>query len=217
MSAVLSQFQPAPLRRPGIVAGIAVSLVLHAALIFGWRLAAPSAPDEPRPAKAMTVWLQPPPPPKPIVAKVEPPPPPKREPLPPRKRERPQVAERTSPPKAAVAATVEPTPAPAAAQAITLPPASTAPDPLHPELEPKKFDMNAALKTARKEANAKDPARAGLPVAQLEDHPLYPEQRDSKLARDIKGAARPSCLKESGNLLTPLFWLLDKKDSGCKF
>ncbi|OEZ61360.1 hypothetical protein [Duganella sp. HH105] len=216
MSAVLSQFQPAPLRRPGIAAGIAVSLVLHAALIFGWRLAAPSAPDEPRPAKAMTVWLQPPAPPKPIVAKVEPPPP-KPEPVQPRKKERPQAAERASPPKAVIAAAAEPTPAPAAAQAITLPPASTAPDPLHPELQPKQFDMNAALKTARKEANAKDPARAGLPVAQLEDHPLYPEQRDSKLARDIKGAARPSCLKEGGNLLTPLFWLLDKKDSGCKF
>ena len=216
MSAVLSQFQPAPPRRPGIVAGIAVSLVLHAALIFGWRLAAPSAPDEPKPAKTMTVWLQPPAPPKPIIAKVEPPPP-KPEPVQPRKKERPQVAERASPPKAVVAAAAEPAPAPTTAQAITLPPASTAPDPLHPELQPKKFDMNAALKTARKEANAKDPARAGLPVAQLEDHPLYPEQRDSKLARDIKGAARPSCLKEGGNLLTPLIWLLDKKDSGCKF
>ncbi|MQA38247.1 hypothetical protein [Rugamonas aquatica] len=216
MSAVLSQFQPAPLRRPGIVAGIAVSLVLHAALIFGWRLAAPSAPDETKPAKTMTVWLQPPAPPKPIIAKVEPPPP-KPEPVQPRKKERPQVAERASPPKAVAAAAAESAPAPAAAQAITLPPASTAPDPLHPELQPKQFDMNAALKTARKEANAKDPARAGLPVAQLEDHPLYPEQRDSKLARDIKGAARPSCLKEGGNLLTPLIWLLDKKDSGCKF
>ncbi|OFA05620.1 hypothetical protein [Duganella sp. HH101] len=216
MSAILTQVPPAPMRRPGIAAGIAVSLVLHAALIFGWRLAAPSAPDEPRPAKAMTVWLQPPAPPKPIVAKVEPPPP-KPEPVQPRKKERPQAAERASPPRAVIAAAAEPTPAPAAAQAITLPPASTAPDPLHPELQPKQFDMNAALKTARKEANAKDPARAGLPVAQLEDHPLYPEQRDSKLARDIKGAARPSCLKEGGNLLTPLFWLLDKKDSGCKF
>lgn len=203
------------MRRPGIGAGIAVSLVLHAALIFGWRLAVPGAPDAPRPAKAMTVWLQPPTPPKPIVAKVAPPPPPKPEPVQPRKRERPQVAERASPPKAAAA--VEPAPAPAAAQAITLPPASTAPDPLHPELQPKKFDMNAALKTARKEANAKDPARAGLPVAQLEDHPLYPEQRDSQLARDIKGAKRPDCKNTGAGLLSPLIWLLDKKDSGCKF
>lgn len=212
MSATLTSFQPAPMRRPGIGAGIAVSLVLHAALIFGYRLAAPTAPEQPQPAKAMTVWLRPAEPPKPIVAKVEPPP--KPEPVQPRKRERPQLAERArAPAKAEVEA-----PAPVTAQAITLPaPASTAPDPLHPELQPKKFDMNAALKTARKEANAKDPARAGLPVAQLDDHPLYPEQRESKLGRDIQGATRPDCRKGGGGLLAPLIWMLDKKDSGCKF
>ncbi|MCU6500843.1 hypothetical protein LPN04_23870 [Rugamonas sp. A1-17] len=212
MSATLSSFQPAPMRRPGIAAGIAVSLVLHAALIFGYRLAAPTAPKQPQPAKAMTVWLRPAEPPKPIVAKVEPPP--KPEPAQPRKRERPQLAERArTPAKAEVEV-----PAPVTAQAITLPaPASTAPDPLHPELQPKKFDMNAALKTARKEANAKDPARAGLPVAQLDDHPLYPEQRETKLGRDIQGATRPDCRKGGGGLLAPLIWMLDKKDSGCKF
>lgn len=212
MSATLTSFQPTPMRRPRIIAGIAVSLVLHAALIFGYRLAAPTAPEPTQPAKAMTVWLRPAEPPKPIVAKVEPPP--KPEPAQPRRRERPQVAERArAPAKAEVEA-----PAQVTAQAITLPaPASTAPDPLHPELQPKKFDMNAALKTARKEANAKDPARAGLPVAQLDDHPLYPEQRESKLGRDIQGASRPDCRKSSGGLLAPLIWMLDKKDSGCKF
>ncbi|MBV6320801.1 hypothetical protein [Duganella violaceipulchra] len=209
MSATFTQLQPAPMRRPGIGAGIVVSLVLHVALIFGYRLAAPTAPEAPRPAQTMTVWLRTPAPPKLVVAKVEPPPRPKAEPA--RKRERPQVANRASPPAPAAE------PAPVAAQAITLPaPASSAPDPLHPELQPKQFDMDAALKTARKEANAKDPARAGLPVAQLEDHPLYPE-RESKLARDIQGAARPDCRKGGGGLLAPLIWLLDKKDSGCKF
>ncbi|WP_332853816.1 hypothetical protein [Duganella sp. S19_KUP01_CR8] len=212
MSATFTQFQPAPMRRPGIGAGIAVSLALHLALIFGYRLAAPTAPDEQRPAKTMTVWLRTPEPPKPVVARVEPPPQPKPEPVRARKRERPQLANRASPPAPAAE------PAPVTAQAITLPaPASTAPDPLHPELQPKKFDMNAALKTARKEANAKDPARAGLPVAQLDDHPLYPEERESKLGRDIQGATRPDCRKGGGGLLAPLIWLLDKKDSGCKF
>ncbi|NVD71443.1 hypothetical protein HUX88_12900 [Duganella sp. BJB1802] len=97
MSATLTSFQPAPMRRPGIVAGIAVSLVLHAALIFGYRLAAPTAPEPTQPAKAMTVWLRPAEPPKPIVAKVEPPPTPKPEPIQPRKRERPQLAKRANP------------------------------------------------------------------------------------------------------------------------
>lgn len=212
MSATFDQVQPAPLRRPGIVTGIAISLVLHAALIFGYRLAAPTAPEARRPARTMTVWLRAPEPPKPVVAKVEPPPRPKPEPVPARKRERPPLAEHASRPTPAGE------PAPVTAQAITLPaPAGTAPDPLHPELQPKKFDINAALKTARKEANAKDPARAGLPVAQLEDHPLYPEERDSKLARDIQGAKRPDCKNTGAGLLSPLIWLLDKKDSGCKF
>ncbi len=206
MSATFTQFQPAPMRRPGIGAGIAVSLLLHVALIFGYRLAAPAAPEAPRPARTMTVWLRTPAPPKPVVAKLAPPPKPKPEPAPARKSERPQLAKRASPPAPAAE------PAPVAAQAITLP----APDPLHPELQPKKFDMNAALKTARKEANAKDPARAGLPVAQLDDHPLYPE-RESKLARDIQGAKRPDCKNTGAGLLSPLIWLLDKKDSGCKF
>ena len=78
--------------------------------------------------------------------------------------------------------------------------------------------MNAALKTARKVANEKDPARAGLPVAQLDDHPLYPERTGSELATKMEGAKRQDCLgpNANANLLTPLFWLLHKKDHGCK-
>lgn len=34
----------------------------------------------------------------------------------------------------------------------------------------------------------------------------------------MEGAKGKSCLNQPGaNLLTPLFWLLDKKDHGCKF
>lgn len=195
-------------QRPGVIAGVAISLLLHGLLIFGYRLTPPAAPVPP-PPQAMTVWLQPPKPPQ-IVAKVEPPPPKLAQPrttAPAR-----QPAERAS------------TPAPAAttAQTITLPAApATAPDPLHPEEPPKKFDMNAALKTARKVAGEKgalqDPARAGTPVAQLDDHPLYPEERETKLARDIAGAKRGDCKNTGAGLLSPLIWLLDKKDSGCKF
>jgi outer membrane biosynthesis protein TonB len=199
-------------RQPGVIAGIAISLLLHALLIFGYRMSPPESRPEP-PARTLTVWLQAPEPPQ-IVAKVEPPPPPKPRPSQPRTRTpAPQPAERPS------------QPAPATAQTITLPPPAdapgTAPDPLRPEEQPKKFDMNAALKTARKVATEKgalqDPARAGTPVAQLDDHPLYPKQNTTELARKIDGAKRGDCKNTGAGLLSPLIWLLDKKDSGCKW
>ena len=55
MSAALSTES---MRRPGIVPGMLVSLALHAALIFGYRLAAPAPPPELPPNRTMTVWLQ---------------------------------------------------------------------------------------------------------------------------------------------------------------
>lgn len=211
MNATLTLDEPARLRRPGMGWGVAVSVVLHALLIFGYRLRAPEAPPAPPPRDAMTVWLVPPPkPPAPVVVKLQPPP---VEPVQPRERDK-KVARAEKPMPKAEADN-------APSQAITLPaPASNVPDPLYPQQpqqQAKQFDMNAALKTARKVANEKDPARAGLPVAQLDDHPLYPEQTAGELATKIEGAKRKDCLTQPGNLLTPLFWLLDKKDHGCKF
>ncbi|MEV4782369.1 hypothetical protein [Burkholderia sp. LMU1-1-1.1] len=214
MSATFTLGDPARLRRPGMVWGIAVSVVLHALLIFGYRLTAPQAPAELPPKETMTVWLVPPPrPPAPAVVKPEPPP---VKQVQPREREKKVEVVRASRPAPADTAEDKPS------QAITLPaPASNLPDPLYPEQQKqqqaKQFDMNAALKTARKVANEKDPARAGLPVAQLDDHPLYPEQTASELATKMEGAKRKDCLTQPGNLLTPLFWLLEKKDHGCKF
>jgi len=213
MSASFTLGEPARLRRPRMGWGIAVSVVLHALLIFGYRLTAPQAPAELAPREAMTVWLVPPPkPPTPVEVAVK------------------QVQPRERAPKVAVARTSKPAPAPTdqtqdkASQAITLPApaaASNLPDPLYPEQQKqqqaKPFDMTAALKTARKVANEKDPARAGLPVAQLDDHPLYPERTATELATKMEGAKRKDCLAQQGNLLTPLFWLLEKKDHGCKF
>ena len=213
MSSTFSFDQPSLRRRPGIAAGIAVSLVLHAVLLFGYRLSHSPAPEQP--ARTMTVWLQP--------AKPLPPPLPKRE-----KQEKPELAKAaprarsttaqtpSSSPRAAesqpAVAAQTPTP-PAESQAITLPPA---PDPLHPELQPKQFDMNAALKTARKVANEKDPARAGLPVAQLDDHPLYPENHETPLQKGVANAKKGDCLKDGAGLglLAPLVWAFDKH---CKF
>ena len=215
MSATLTLGEPARLQRPGMVWGIAVSVVLHTLLIFGYRLASPEAPTELPPREAMTVWLVPPPkPPAPVVLKLEPPPVKQAQPS---ERDKKVEVVRASKPAPAETAVDKPS------QAITLPaPANNPPDPLYPEQQKqqqaKQFDMNAALKTARKVANEKDPARAGLPVAQLDDHPLYPEKTATELATKMEGAKRKSCLDQpGGNLLTPLFWLLEKKDHGCKF
>jgi len=216
MSAIFSFDQPSLRRRPGIVAGIAVSLVLHAVLLFGYRLSNP--PERQQPARSMTVWLQPAKPPQ-IVAKLEPPPKREQQQKPEvtkaaqRLRSAPTLTPSTAPqatePQSVVAVQVTP----AESQAITLPPA---PDPLHPELQPKQFDMNAALKTARKVANEKDPARAGLPVAQLDDHPLYPENHETQLQKGVASAKKGDCLQKGAGLglLAPLVWAFDKH---CKF
>ena len=215
MSATFSFDQPSLRRRPGLVAGIAVSLALHLVLLFGYRVS--HAPAREQPQRAMTVWLQPLKPPQ-MVAKIEPPPQPKRD--------KPDVAKatprvRNAPTASTTPQAAEPQPAvaaqtqvqPAESQAITLPPA---PDPLHPEQQPKQFDMNAALKTARKVANEKDPARAGLPVAQLDDHPLYPENHETQLQKGVASAKKGDCLQKGAGLglLAPLMWAFDKK---CKF
>lgn len=210
-----------------MVWGVAVSVVLHLLLIFGYRLSAPKALPELPPKETMTVWLmQPKPPaPAPVTANIAPPPKPaqpvrKPKETPARAAASPSAPATTAPATNAAAET--PTPQPVTPPTPASAPASNATDPLYPpqqqqqQQQSRQFDMNAALKTARKVANEKDPARAGLPVAQLDDHPLYPEQNTNELATKIKGAKRESCLNQPGNLLTPLFWLLEKKDHGCK-
>jgi len=205
--------------RSGIVAGIAVSLLLHALLIFGYRLQLPVAAPPGPAAPPITVWLVPVVPPAPVMAELAPPP--KAEPKPSRHKKKPDEAIRASrrsePSPPAPATAVVPV-TPSVPQAITLPSqVHQPPDPFHPEQGPKKFDMDAALKTARKIANEPDPARAGTPVAQLDKKPLYPDSHETQLSRDIRDAKRPDCKNTGAGLLSPLIWLMDKKDSGCKW
>lgn len=206
------------MQRPGIVPGILVSLALHAVLIFGYRLAAPTPAPELPPNRTMTVWLRPLPLPLPL-------------PLPAPAVHTPAAAappiaaaatqrqrQRTPPARDARVATAPIAPqAPVQADRAVLA-ESTKPaddyDPLRAPEEPKPFDMEAARKAARKVAVEK-PAPGTL-AAQLQAHPLYPEDDGNKLGKDVARAGRPDCLKGGGNLLTPLFWLLDKKDHGCK-
>jgi len=196
-------------RRRGVVAGIALSLLLHGLLIFGYRSASRPAPL-PLPNQAMTVWIQAPPPRireevrKPDVV----PPPPRAKPLPSHIR---KPLEKAASPAARAS-----TPA----QAITLP--APSPDPaadLRPAEPAPHLDMDAARRTARAVADEPDPKRApGTLAAQLDQHPLYEKPQETKLAREIGAAKRANC-KDGvpGGLLAPLFLLMDKKDSGCKW
>ena len=205
-------------RRRGMVVGVAVSLALHALLIFGWRYAlAPAASERGRTTDMLTVWLRPAPPrlvpeppetaaqvvpPKPVSAHVHE----KHEPKPPAANSNIVAAQPPAAPAPAQAITL---PAPAQDQHATLAPAQPAP----------KFDMEAALKTARAMADEPDdPARANTVAGQIDKHPLYPRSTESRLAREIDSAKRPDC-KDGvpGGLLAPLFLLMDKKDSGCKW
>lgn len=208
MSDTISFDRPAQLRRPGIIAGVAISLVLHAVLLFGYRLSSPSAPQSP--GRSMTVWLQPPAPPK-IVAKVEPAPA-KTDPQ--RKREPRGPAQQAAPRErtpAAVAQQTPPQPS-SAAQAITVLPREQ--DPLYADQQERKFNMDEALKTAR--SLAKEKAKPGTLAAQLESHPLSAEDNQTQLQKGIAGAKKYDCLQAGAGMgiLAPLAWAFDKH---CKF
>lgn len=179
-------------RRPSrLMTGLAVSLALHAALLLAWRQSA-RAPDVPAPA-SIAVWLRPPPPPE-----IEP------APASPSSSSKPARAA----PKRRVPANVIALPAsePIRPDAFTVEP---------PQPEAPHFDLEAARKTARKVANEPDPAKAGTPLAQLPEKPLETETR---AARAISKAKRDAC-KDGipGGLLAPLYLMMDKKDSGCKW
>ena len=202
--------RPMPNRR-GIVLGIAVSLLLHGALITLWRHVQPVAQIDTAPrVESIAVWI------RPLAAKPPPPPvevvKPKREPKPISK---PKLATTRETPAAATA----PVPGP---QAITVMPASPAtlaasPDTFRQETqETPKFDMEAARKTARRMAGERDPSKVGTAVGQIPDKPL---QTETQLARDIAQGKRGDCRTaySGAGLLAPVLMLLDKKDSGCKW
>lgn len=172
-----------------------VTVLLHvvALLLF---LGQPGARRDTHNGPAMDlVWIRTPPPkpPAPVAAALRP-----------AKPARPASAPRRS--RAAIAAKD-----PAAASASTLvavPAAPAAPAAAPGEAAP--FDHEGAMETARKIAREIDPVAPGT---------KYNETRDQQLGRAIASAKRQSCLggNAKGNLLTPLMWLMEKKDSGCKF
>ncbi len=204
---ILHGAAPGPQRRQlaRIGAGIALSLLLHALLLASYRQ--PAAPPAPAPAEPLTVRLRPAPPP-------------------------PQAEVRTPAPKAPTAPASAPGPAPRRQAAVRPSPAVIAVDPdtrqssgdtyaVEPapaapaEQAAPRFDLDAALKTARKVANEPDPAKVGTALERLPKPPL---QTESKFERAIKSAKRRDCKDGvQGGLLAPIFLAMDKKDSGCKW
>lgn len=188
-----------------IAAGIALSLLAHALLLAIHHQPATMAPPAAAP-QALTLHLQPiaPPAPAPVIEPAPAIAP--KSPAAPRVQRTPRPA-RTPPPSVIA---LDPAQRPAAADTVVVPPAPVDAAPPAP-----RFDLGAARAMARKLADEPDPARAGTPLERLPPPEL---QTESKLERGIKGAKRANC-KDGvpGGLLAPLFLMMDKKDSGCKW
>jgi len=189
-------------RTERVLLGVALSILVHGALLTAWRGGKPVAlPEPPRP---LVVRVQPPPAPPPRVETPEPPPPP---PAPARKPTRPARAARpATPPVIAV---------PPDTQRAGEPDPFVVEQPDTPPAEAPRFDAEAAKRSARALAHMRDPAKEGTAIGQFPEKPL---ETESRAARAIGAAKRRDC-KDGvpGGLLAPLLLALDKKDSGCKW
>jgi hypothetical protein len=209
MTAVIDHFPAAgfsalPERRQlaRVAACVAISLAVHALLLSIYRqpqpAALPAAPGEP-----LTVRLQAAPATPPAAEPAKPAAQPKATPRP-----APRAQARARAPRRIIAVPPQPAASDDKPFAVESPPATdAAPAP--------RFDLDAARGVARRVANEPDPAKAGTALERLPPKPL---ETETKLERAIKGAKRPNC-KDGvpGGLLAPLFLMMDKKDSGCKW
>ena len=174
-----------------LLLGIAVSLTLHLLFMLGYRGMGPAAPvfapAEPAP---IAVTIRPPPPPEPPQSLAPPQTPAASRPA------------RTAPRKKIIA--VPRTPKKEAEAPFVVQQPETPPG------DAPKFDMEAARRIARENAHLRAPGDEGAPQEPL--------QTESKLARAISKAKRPNC-KDGipGGLLAPLYLMMDKKNSGCKW
>ena len=188
-----------------VAAGVAISLAMHALLLSSYRQPRPAAPPAPA-TEPLTVRLQAAPETPPVAEPVQPQAQPSTQP-----EVRAKPAPRLRPSRRIIA--VPPPAAPSAEEHLKVetqpaaPPAGTAAAP--------RFNLDAARSVAREVANAPDPAKVGTALERLPPPPL---QTETKLERAIKGAKRPDC-KDGvpGGLLAPIYLMMDKKDSGCKW
>ncbi|GGX73963.1 hypothetical protein GJV26_14155 [Massilia dura] len=206
-----------PRRR--LVAGVAISFVLHVLLLA--MLRTPSVPPmpshEPRWAQPLTVRILPPPKPMPEpVAIVEPP----AGPAKPVK----QAARPASITPSASARVAAGRPEPERAEldtasppAMTMVPAQPA-EPAPAEGVPD-FDPDAARGAARKMANNLEPPPMNWAAAKLNKGKEWKETKEQRFGRNVANATRGDCRTAyaGAGLLAPLIMLADKKDSGCKW
>ena len=204
MQMAVSYDDPASRQRSNrrVMFGVVVSLAVHSLLLLAYRNTSTSPLETAltEPTSILVTIAPPAPPPAPAPEQ-------RAEPVTPDAPAAPRTARR-APPKAVIAVPDTPAAAPEAfvvQQPETPAPASEAPI----------FNMDAARQVARANANLRDPAKAGTALAQFPEPPL---QTESKLARGIAAAKRPDC-KDGlpGGLLAPIYLLMDKKDSGCKW
>ncbi|MBB3117370.1 hypothetical protein [Pseudoduganella violacea] len=212
-------FRSSAQRPGGMLAGIVVSLLVHALLILMYRGSTPPLkvlpPDEAR--RTTTVWLLRPAPPKPAAAPVAPEAPPpvaqtKSGPAAKPVTRRQELAIRPRTEKRAA----QPIREKPADEAIVAAPALPA-DPFAQPASNGKFDLDAARKSARQLASEPE-LPDDAPLSRLKAQQRQRDIQEGKLAREMTKAARPDC-KDGlpGGLLAPLFLLMDKKDHGCKW
>jgi len=204
MQMVMSYDGPTSRQRSNrrVIVGVVVSLAVHALLLLAYRNTNTNTLETAltEPTSILVTIAPPAPPPAPAPEQ-------RAEPVTPDAPAAPRTARR-APPTGVIAVPDTPATAPEAfvvQQAET--PAQAAEAPV--------FNMDAARQVARANANLRDPAKAGTALAQFPEPPL---QTESKVARGIAAAKRPDC-KDGlpGGLLAPIFLLMDKKDSGCKW
>lgn len=201
MHMAVNRGEPAGLHRGNrrVIIGVAVSIAVHALFLLAYRTTnvktVEIGPAEPT---VLSVMIAPPPPPPP----------------------EPEIVRPAAPAPSAPAAARAARPAPPQAVIAVPESANAEPDPFVVQKEESvapapKFDMNAAREVARANAQLRDPSKEGTALAQFPEPAL---QTESKLARGIREAKRRDC-KDGipGGLLAPIYLLMDKKDSGCKW
>lgn len=194
-------------RRGGLVAGIAVSILVHALLLSVLRApsAPPAQPDERRWTQPLTIRIVPLPRPPEPVARAEPP----------TQRAKPdKPASRPAPVRTAPERARPDTAAPSEMVVVPAAPAEPAPAESAP-----RFDPDAARAAARAMAKDLDVPSGNWVAEKLKKEKERQETEDERLGRNIAGAARPDCKTAyaGAGLLAPLIMLMDKKGSGCKF